>query len=70
MKKLSCKELWTVNCNFKIKGRTEEEIIDAIFAHAAEEHPDKLMSMSEDEKADLIALIYTKLIDKDNIEDY
>ena len=51
MKKLSCKEMGGGDCDFTAEGETNEEVIQKIYAHASEAHPEKLQGMSEEEKA-------------------
>ena len=39
------------DCDFTAEGETNEEVIQKIYAHASEAHPEKLQGMSEEEKA-------------------
>jgi len=46
MKKLSCKDLGSADCNFVATGATNEEVQQKMFAHAAKDHPEKMATMT------------------------
>lgn len=46
MKSMSCADLGGMDCNFKATGQSADEVKQAMFAHAEEQHPDVLKSMT------------------------
>jgi predicted small metal-binding protein len=46
MKTLSCKDMGASDCSFVATGQTAEEVKSKMWAHAAKDHKDKLVSMS------------------------
>ncbi|MAG92058.1 hypothetical protein CMO83_05260 [Candidatus Woesearchaeota archaeon] len=50
MKSLKCSDLGASDCTFEATGESDEEIIQKMFAHAAEVHKDKLAGMTDEQK--------------------
>ena len=48
-------------CDFEARGETGEEVKKAMFDHAAKDHPEKLASMSEEEKVKINEMMDTML---------
>ncbi|MBI2664294.1 DUF1059 domain-containing protein [Candidatus Woesearchaeota archaeon] len=55
MKTLKCSDLGSEDgCEFEASGETNEEVVEQMFAHAAEAHKDKLEGMSEEVKQSMV----------------
>ena len=50
MKKLSCKDLGGMNCNFTAYGKTTEEVKRIMYKHAEQKHKDVLARRTPEEK--------------------
>ncbi len=59
MKSLSCRDLGSMDCEFKATGKTAKEIKEKMYTHAMRAHKDVLMKMSAKDKAAM-----DKLMDK------
>ncbi|MDP2648231.1 MAG: DUF1059 domain-containing protein [Candidatus Yanofskybacteria bacterium] len=55
MKTLLCSNLSVIaDCPFQAHGETSDDVVNAMFEHASTVHPEKLASMSEQEKEEMI----------------
>lgn len=62
MKTLACKDLGTPECPFVAQGNTEEEVVGAMMAHAAEVHKEKIDEMKKTmSDADMAAMMRAKI---------
>lgn len=51
MKTLKCSDLFeNTECDFKVSGKTDEEIMDDMFEHTEKAHKKELAKMSEEDK--------------------
>lgn len=47
---MSCKDIGSDDCGFSVTTHSMDEVKKAMFAHAGYAHPDKLKSMTEEQK--------------------
>ena len=53
MYSISCRDLGG-DCDHTVTGNSVEEVKEGLFAHAADAHPEKLKTMSEEEKKAMV----------------
>jgi len=58
---LSCKDIGSDDCGFSVTTHSVDEIKRAMFAHARYAHPEKLNSMTEEQKKAMVEMIDKKL---------
>lgn len=58
---LSCKDIGSDDCGFSVTTHSVDEIKKAMFAHARYAHPEKLQSMTEEQKKEMLMMIDKKL---------
>ncbi|MDO8508537.1 MAG: DUF1059 domain-containing protein [Nanoarchaeota archaeon] len=57
---LSCKDIGSDDCGFSVTTHSIDEVKKAIFAHARYAHPEKLASMTEEQKKAMMEMIDKK----------
>ena len=50
---LSCKDIGSEDCGFSVTTHSVEEVKKAMFAHAGYAHPEKLKSITEEQKHEM-----------------
>jgi len=63
MKTLKCSDLGSEHCSYEASGESNQEIIDTMFKHAGEVHPEKVEAMNEEEKKGMVQKM-NELLDK------
>lgn len=58
---MSCKDIGSDDCGFSVTTHSVDEVKKAIFAHARYAHPEKLESMSDEQKREMVEMIDKKL---------
>ena len=61
---LSCKDIGSDDCGFSVTTHSVDEVKKATFAHARYAHPEKLASMSEEQKKGMMEMIDKKFESK------
>ncbi len=61
---LSCKDIGSDDCGFSVTTHSVDEVKKAMFAHARYSHPEKLQSMTEEQKTEMLKVIDKKLSKK------
>ena len=61
MKTLKCADMGAAGCDFEATGETNEEVKGKMLAHVQEAHPEKMEGMDEAKKAEMDALMDSKI---------
>ncbi|NWJ44524.1 MAG: DUF1059 domain-containing protein [Chloroflexi bacterium] len=65
-KEFHCRDM-DMDCDFVMKGETNEEVSAGAFAHAAAVHPDVLASIPPEQMAGMQDLVISKIRDVEKV---